>query len=354
MPGRSATIPRLLLKRGVYLLFLLLFLGIVDKVYGSYLGVTFNPYDLRGMDEPPEFMRWPIPYQVRTSQQGSLLLPPHQIVLNSEGVRGSNFTLQKLPTTQRILVLGDSFTFNEALRLEETYPALLAGLLQDRTGTPVDVLNYGVNGYNTRMEVEFFKARGLKYRPDLVVLQVFENDWESSWDSYRNEEPTARYYLAFLVNQFAYHGLQGKSHLLNHLNYLLITRMVTHRLLEEQQALGPEGVWNRIREPFQELKRLADEQQFTLVVFSAGDNLYRTREDWSFDFPLNDLLKDFALQEGMIFVEMSPVLARYPLEQTKLSVTYDAHWSPFANRIVAEELADTLLRFGLVGADSSG
>src|SRR5262249_9571764 len=43
-------------------------------------------------------------------------------------------------------------------------------------GTRVEVLNTGVPGYNTAMEVAAFERQALRYRPDIVILDYVGND----------------------------------------------------------------------------------------------------------------------------------------------------------------------------------
>jgi hypothetical protein len=44
------------------------------------------------------------------------------------------------------------------------------------SGVGAEVLNFGVSGYETEQEVEFFKTGGLKYRPDVVIVGYSIND----------------------------------------------------------------------------------------------------------------------------------------------------------------------------------
>ncbi|HEX2223417.1 MAG TPA: SGNH/GDSL hydrolase family protein, partial [Thermoanaerobaculia bacterium] len=97
---------------------------------------------------------------------------------NRLGYRDRDHAEKKPAGTFRILVLGDSIAAGLGVkRYEETFPAFLEDLLREK-GIPVEVLNFGVSGYNTRQEVETLKDKGLRFDPDLVLLAYTLNDRE--------------------------------------------------------------------------------------------------------------------------------------------------------------------------------
>lgn len=97
---------------------------------------------------------------------------------NSLGFRGPEFAVRKPDGTLRIAFLGDSFTFGEGVRFEDTYPERTARLLAERCGGPVESLNFGVGGYNTVLERLLLERRVLAFEPDVVVLGYVLNDAE--------------------------------------------------------------------------------------------------------------------------------------------------------------------------------
>jgi len=91
--------------------------------------------------------------------------------INSGGLRDKEYPYLRSPGIKRILVLGDSFSWGWGVEAEETFPDLLEGALHN-----VEVINAGVPGYSTDQELIWLEREGLKYQPDLVILQFFEND----------------------------------------------------------------------------------------------------------------------------------------------------------------------------------
>ena len=93
---------------------------------------------------------------------------------NRLGYRDRDHALAKPPGTYRIVVLGDSIAAGYRIRrTEDTFPALLE---QSLRGLPVEVLNFGVTGYNTAQEVETLRTRALAFHPDLVLVAYCHND----------------------------------------------------------------------------------------------------------------------------------------------------------------------------------
>ncbi|HYU32253.1 MAG TPA: SGNH/GDSL hydrolase family protein [Thermoanaerobaculia bacterium] len=95
---------------------------------------------------------------------------------NRLGYRDRDHTLAKPPGTYRIVVLGDSIA--EGYRIQRTQDAFPALLEQDlrKARLPVEVLNFGVTGYNTQQEVETLRRRALAFSPDLVLVAYCHND----------------------------------------------------------------------------------------------------------------------------------------------------------------------------------
>jgi hypothetical protein len=97
---------------------------------------------------------------------------------NSKGLRGkAEYQYERAAGEQRIVVLGDSFTFGEEVSDDETYSHHL------QTSLPgIEILNLGVQGYGHDQMLMYLKEEGVKYHPDVVVLGF------AYLDIYRNIE----------------------------------------------------------------------------------------------------------------------------------------------------------------------
>ncbi len=103
------------------------------------------------------------------------LLPPPRKT-NSHGFRGEEVTVRKAENRYRILMLGDSITAGNGVAWNETFSFLLQQDLNEGMQGRFEVLNLGVSGYNTRQELATLRELGLRFSPDLIVLNVCLND----------------------------------------------------------------------------------------------------------------------------------------------------------------------------------
>jgi hypothetical protein len=97
---------------------------------------------------------------------------------NSKGLRGKEeYQYERSAGKQRMVVLGDSFTFGEEVSDDETYSHDLQTSLPN-----TEILNLGVQGYGHDQMLMYLKEEGVKYHPDVVVLGF------AYLDIYRNIE----------------------------------------------------------------------------------------------------------------------------------------------------------------------
>lgn len=95
------------------------------------------------------------------------------ISINSQGFRGPEPSSG--PSGRRVIVLGDSIAFGNSMLWEDTFSSQLQQRLHSDK-QDVEVLNFGVGGYDILQEVSLLEIRGLKYHPDLVVVAYCLND----------------------------------------------------------------------------------------------------------------------------------------------------------------------------------
>jgi hypothetical protein len=99
------------------------------------------------------------------------------LTTNAEGWRGPSRSPDKPPRTLRLVGLGDSVMFGWGVAYEDCYLARLEARLNRATpGVTWQTVNTAVPGYNTVMEIETLKVKGLRYQPDLVLLNFVGND----------------------------------------------------------------------------------------------------------------------------------------------------------------------------------
>jgi lysophospholipase L1-like esterase len=97
------------------------------------------------------------------------------VEINSDGFRDDDYAIER-NEKQRIAVLGDSLTFGWGVEKAETFEVLLEAMLSEQQ--PTEMINFGHGNYNTEQQVNLFREKGLKYKPDRVVVFYFINDAE--------------------------------------------------------------------------------------------------------------------------------------------------------------------------------
>lgn len=81
-----------------------------------------------------------------------------------------NYLVEKPTNVFRIITLGDSYTYGLYVNTKDNWPSLLESKLNSQFCTEkFEVINLGVEGYDSRYIVERFRKRGIKYNPDLVI-----------------------------------------------------------------------------------------------------------------------------------------------------------------------------------------
>lgn len=102
---------------------------------------------------------------------------------NSQGLRGRReYAVPKPSGVQRVLVLGDSFTFGDEVGDEETYCHYLQGMLP----AEIEILNLGVHGYGHDQMLLYLQEVGARYRPDVVLLGFVAQDMERNLLAFRD------------------------------------------------------------------------------------------------------------------------------------------------------------------------
>lgn len=91
---------------------------------------------------------------------------------NGAGFRDVEHPVDAGPGVERIVVVGDSVSVGYGVPFEQIF----ASELRRRLGTSVEVLNVAMSGLNAPQEVHLLEVEGLRYDPDLVVLNFVLND----------------------------------------------------------------------------------------------------------------------------------------------------------------------------------
>lgn len=146
----------------------LLFSMVVGEVGLRFLGYAGAPEsvigNIRQVDDP--ILNWRfVPNS--TVQDGKVV--SHY---NSAGFRDREHDGIKPVGVNRIVVLGDSVTEGNGVGQD----ALFVSHIQALLGSKYEIINLGMSGLNTPQEIHLLEIEGVKYEPDVVVVNFVLND----------------------------------------------------------------------------------------------------------------------------------------------------------------------------------
>jgi hypothetical protein len=98
------------------------------------------------------------------------------VEINALGLRGPDLPEPPPAGARRVLVLGDSMVAGFEVPWHATFTAILQDRLSQSLDRPVQVINAGVRGYGTDQSLLYYRDRGRRLRPDVVVFLYSAHD----------------------------------------------------------------------------------------------------------------------------------------------------------------------------------
>jgi hypothetical protein len=281
-----------------------------------------------------------------------------EYAINSEGFRDAKIRPARKPVgVTRVLLLGDSFTFGQAVNYEDTWPVLAERALERELPGRVDLVKAGVQGMDTRSELILLRRLARRLEVDVVVVGFLINDLytnlpleqgtleadgdaSDAWGEVRqtvfrraDAEPTFHLltYARRLVTSFdeAYVGLYLAAPARG--DFLRVPlRAVPQRQLRVTEGLLKQmsAYCDSIGLP---LLVLSIPQQFQVLYARSG------RQDPSVDVRFYDQhLGAFADRRGFAWIGTLDAFVRADTGDVELFFRLDGHLTPAGNAVVAE------------------
>ena len=280
-------------------------------------------------------------------------IPSIPMDINSDGFRGPEIPKDKAPGEYRILVLGDSITWGDALPDELVYVRRMEAALRELLpGRRITVINGGVGDVGTTEEVDILEERGLQVHPDLVLLEWYLNDSRPPWGF--SGEVRGRGWLR------RHSLLAEKVYTYLRLDHWLVRDGAEHRFrwardettlpwAEDHQAflkLAAEAKfdwgaawdpssWRVIADRFDHLRTLAGRHHFRVAVVAFP---VRFQVDARFlDDSPQQRVKALAESRGFLFHDLLPLLREHRGED----LFYDhCHPKPGGNSLIGRAIAE--------------
>lgn len=265
---------------------------------------------------------------------------------------------------RRVLIVGDSYV--EAFQVP--FDASLAEELEKTLGTRrATVLRMGMSGAPLSQYVQMLRREGLRYRPDLVVVNLVHNDflesfhrlpgrytrsfrllrvrqaevvgeqrpepWQPGWQDWVRQLATVRYlyYRWGVTPRAVLRGIRSANASQFEANVDVVqvaeheseVRVVTRTLLQELVSLSREG-------------------SFRLLLVMDADRraIYGGWELRSKALRLNAMVAELARELGIELLDLQQVFRQdFRRHGQRFEFDSDGHWNAYAHRRVAQALA---------------
>ena len=375
VPGKIRNLRK---KLGIVRLILgsgLIAVSMILVLFGAELVVRrFDPQEVRGWGErsalePDDQFGWKlIPSQTTRLRWLSY---DYVVEANSLGFPGPEYTEEKTGDVFRILVTGDAFSSAEGVDTALAWPRQLEVRLNEAVDDKkVEVLNFAMTGYGPNQYAEIVKEFVPRYQPDLIIVEVFVNDFQDAlWTNddfqynigFYNEDPdgissiikleSLRSWIDINVKQKLKETLRGEP---NAQGYFL-GHVYT---LERQELETLNYARDTAAEDLEEIKGTAEQISARVVVVMvpssvqvclAGDLAY-----YPGHIDLNDSTRFDIDQPQRIMFEITDSLD-LPMYDLRDALTssgqclyqpHNMHWLADGHKVVATYLVDVLIQNG--------
>ncbi len=365
-------------------------------IYEGILRLFFEPpqlIDIKSSQSPVSNAMSSKREQIRlvlTTETGRRLRPNTRVTVHHHSVSKRNIVVETNSIGyrnrelgekrgKRILFLGDSITLADYVGEEETFVRIAERMLKN-IGHPVETINAGVGGEGLETYFHILKETGLATRPDVVIVNLYLNDFQSSrtipwfyppeflrgtwaanylyqavsvkyakltrtkedWDDNMRRVPEAELMQWQKTVQCCFVDLEPAS---------------KEGASFQQNVLGSvhdwggawsTGSWRRMSEILGTMKRTLDQAgiRMLVVVFPVS---YQVAEATLYDFPQRQV-KQIGKNFGFPVLDVLPLL-RGHRNQSPEELFYDhCHYTPLGNQLIAAYITDEIIRLGLISS----
>jgi hypothetical protein len=258
---------------------------------------------------------------------------------NSEGWRDDEHPEEKPPGTFRILGLGDSYLFGQGVKREDLFLTRLEKLLSRESGTRrIETINTGQSAYNTSMELQLLKGRGLAYEPDLVILNFVPNDVEPDIFT---EKAKVEFHTDFTISYTTDDWLSRHSELWMFLRRTVAYHTVAKAYLKQSIASyqNDSEKWQSCRKSLLEIHEVCEEHDVPLLVaiFPFFVNL-----DGDYPFQvIHDQVASVCREENIPYLDLRETFRPFHGPELWVHPT-DQHPNEKAHKLAAEAIAQKI------------
>ena len=301
---------------------------------------------------------------------------------NSYGFNDDEHSFEKPEGRYRIVILGDSYV--EALEVpqERSFHRLLEKKLNDAVGfRKYEVIALGTAGNGSRRNYLMLETLGMKFRPDLVIMEFFPTndivDDSNDLRELRDAQIAKFRELSPLMDRPAIYRPQSDSSIAKSRLHLAVAQgMVNMRFRAFRRSLSLEqqipvhyfvyaaqypAVWKRAwKLTLNHIKKAQElassgNSDFMLVYFNERFKLSTKQKEllfesypamnhfqWDFDQPIK-VLEHFSKANSVRFLNLEPKFGeKYLADRIPLHYEFDGHWNAEGHKLAAEILFQSL------------
>jgi hypothetical protein len=282
------------------------------------------------------------------------------VKLNSFGFRDVDWKTEKDAGTFRIAAIGDSFTFGQGVKFEETFPKRLEAALNTAEAKNAfldgcklsvrcirsvpekfEILNFGQSGYSTADELGLVKEKVLAFKPDLLLIGFVLNDPDPGDTKIGAYPPEYGLVLPF--------GLERQLEMRSYLYSFIKDRW--NRILEKYHFKQSYYEWQRLlynpkwepwikeREALKGLAELSKSEKIPVVVVILPSMFDFKNYPYAGE---HQLIEKTAGEFGLKVTDLLPYFKDENAEKLRVTAS-DSHPNGAADKIFADGIAQFLI-----------
>jgi lysophospholipase L1-like esterase len=329
--------------------------------------------------EPPKFI-WP-------GQVGNVKEFYVESTRNHLKFHDTEHSFEKPEDTFRIIILGDSMVEAMQVPLEKAFHKVLESRLKEKMEIPVEVISFGRSGSGAVQNYVFLKTYGIKYDPDLVIMQFLSNDLIDDSPAMRKEyreqmRRRGKYVLA--LSEIYSRYLLLKWSRFNQILALKMARLYQSHQSSKYSSYDKYGFiylnalvfadefsemwekpWRRTKRYILNVQDLCRESGAEMILVSFAEfwrlgkipeierkmkAMNRESMKYQWDFSKTDsILLDFCSKNNIRFLSLLPIFRKeYQQKRKRLHYSYDMHLNEYGHEVAAEAVFDYLKKKSLL------
>lgn len=225
------------------------------------------------------------------------------IVINSKGFRGDEFSAKKPHDTIRIFCMGASSTFGYKIPLKELYNKKLEKLLTRRFPLKkFEVINAGISGYTTLQGLRFLQGEIINYDPDVITIYFGWNEHSLSLVSDKEQAIFSK--EIFILQEFL-----ERSELYKFFrNCIFYFRVGINKILKGQGRRELRVSLSDFKDNLREIVKLTRDRNIKLYLLTAPINKHiASHQEISMHSEYNMAIRDIAAEQNVPLVDIAEI-----------------------------------------------